>query len=227
MTVIHLDMKQVNKAVREHLAARGEKWCHVCQWPLSFEAFYRNKRTPDGLSGHCRQCMKASRARYYAENTEKVLARQARYRSENAEKAKARLARYYTENKERLKANRVRYYAENTERQREQAARWQAENPERVAAISANRRAQKLNATPPWLTDEHREAIEHHYRLAKLLNRLFCTPGAWHVDHIAPLINGDISGLHVPWNLRVITAKENLSKHNNLIPKLLEGGLTK
>ena len=194
MTAIYLDMKRLTKAVKEHLAARGEKWCPVCQWPLSVEAFGRCKSNPDGLGRQCRQCNKTV---------------QARFRSQNPEKEKAAQARYYAKNKEKVG---------------EIVARWADKNPEKVAAIGANYRAQKRNATPSWLTDEHRAEIERHYRLAKLLNRLFCTPGAWHVDHIAPLVNDDISGLHVPWNLRVITAKENQSKSNSLIPELVDKG---
>lgn len=78
----------------------------------------------------------------------------------------------------------------------------------------ALRRAKKMQATPKWLTEQHLKEIKNTYREC---------PDGYHVDHIVPLCGENVSGLHVPWNLRIITAEENLKKSNKLINEVING----
>jgi hypothetical protein len=74
------------------------------------------------------------------------------------------------------------------------------------------RRLAKLQRTPSWLTDIDYERIGNEYKLAALLTKV--TGSSWHVDHIIPLQGKMVSGLHVPSNLRVLPATENIRKSN-------------
>jgi hypothetical protein len=81
-----------------------------------------------------------------------------------------------------------------------------------VLADCAKRRAAKLKRTPKWLTPFDKLKIECLYQLASMRNRE--SDRKWHVDHIIPLQGAFVSGLHVPDNLRVILAIDNMRKNN-------------
>lgn len=74
---------------------------------------------------------------------------------------------------------------------------------------SAKRRAAKLTQSPPWADHEKIKAV---YQLAQELTKSTGVPH--HVDHIIPLTGEAVRGLHVHTNLQVITATENIRKHN-------------
>ena len=90
--------------------------------------------------------------------------------------------------------------------------RWKKENVGAVRAGTIKRRLSKINRTPNWLTTDDHWLIKEIYDLAALRTKL--TKIKWHVDHIVPLQGINVSGLHTPWNLQILTAKENIKKRN-------------
>jgi hypothetical protein len=110
------------------------------------------------------------------------------------------------------------YTARNAEANRSRAAEWQKINKEkrahikqryaaanrgRYASYTAKRRAILLNAMPKWVDPED---ITFVYEIAKMFSMT--------VDHIMPLQAKNSCGLHVPWNLQLMTKEENCAKHN-------------
>ena len=89
---------------------------------------------------------------------------------------------------------------------------WRQRNKDKANALYAHRRASKKNATPPWLTKTDKEEIAELFTVCQMFK--VYTGQSYHVDHIAPLTNSFVCGLHILCNLRVIPAFDNLSKNN-------------
>lgn len=90
--------------------------------------------------------------------------------------------------------------------------KWRKNNLAKHNANSAKYRASKLLATPRWLNKEHLKQIEEFYIKAEYLTKT--TGIKYTVDHIMPLQGKDVCGLHVPWNLQILTQTENIRKLN-------------
>lgn len=150
--------------------------------------------------------------KYYQNNKESVLARCRKYRHENKEKMSARSKRYYETNKDEANRKRKIRYANNKGVAAESDRRYSQANLEKKRAWTAKRRAAKLQRTPPWIDREDLKLINSIYAEARLLEEI--TGEKHHVDHIVPLQGELVSGLHVPWNLQILTAEQNISKGN-------------
>ena len=134
----------------------------------------------------------------------------AKVRVNRADELKARKKAEYHRNKERNKPKRKQYNIANADKLRARARRYAKENPESFRERNATRRARTRNATPPWLTKEMRAEIKVLHAEANALKAKFGV--TFDVDHIVPLDGRHVSGLHVPWNMRVITQAENRSR---------------
>lgn len=130
---------------------------------------------------------------YLLDNRKQISLRQKQYRINNSDKIKKQQREYYYNNKERLLAN---------------LKQWNVTNAGSKNAHTAKRKARLLNATPKWLTAEQMKQIEDIYKLAYEQGKA--------VDHIIPLQGKVVCGLHVPWNLQLLSKSENSAKSNRL-----------
>lgn len=214
------------------------KTCKGCAQVKVLSLFPKHKQMADGHLNFCKVCHyeknKANRAakpnarkeeharlrerkgfmtmaEYTAKRNEnpkgkKTIAREWAQRNKSAQAAYRK--EYEKANKERIAARRAATLVERREVKR----LWRKNNLGLVLADCAKRRAAKLKRTPKWLTPFDKLKIECLYQLAAMRNRE--SGQKWHVDHIIPLQGAFVSGLHVPDNLRVILAIDNMRKSN-------------
>lgn len=90
--------------------------------------------------------------------------------------------------------------------------KWKLANPAKNAAARMKYHATKLQRTPKWLTALDLDHIRLFYEAASFMSQE--TGVKFQVDHVLPLRGEEVSGLHVPLNLQVITAEENVKKWN-------------
>lgn len=161
---------------------------------------------PRKTKGACVECLKVewakgneTRADYFREYNKR-------------EDVKDRKNGWYQENREQVIA------ASNTiplHKKAQYKRDWKERNTVWTRADTKARCRKHRDATPPWLTRKQKSEIRQLYQIAITMTQT--TGEQYVVDHIVPLRSHEVCGLHVPWNLRVITQEENLKKSNKLV----------
>lgn len=145
----------------------------------------------------------------------------------NKEKRSESKKRSVAKHREKVRARMANWYAKNREIVAQKRKIWCAANKPKIYASNAARRAAELLATPPWVSAYQSELEAIYFERLRVDAQ---TGVKHHVDHIYPLKGKNSCGLHVPWNLRIIPASENIRKKNkepdqNIITSQMTNGL--
>jgi hypothetical protein len=201
------------------------------------------------VSGACLACARKNRSEWGKTNKEKLRLAQIERRKANPEKHREHNRRWEKDNPDKVRDMRRRWAEANPDKVRESGRKWREANPDKqneasrrwteanrehdskrrveyrkanrakYNALQKRRQATQLKAMPHWLTPEHHAQIVDIYEQAVIAEQL--TGVEHHVDHIEPLQGKDRCGLHVPWNLQVLEARENFSKGNRTVRHVL------
>ncbi len=188
--------------------------CKICircglNHPISPQFFQRDKQKFDGLSPYCKLCKKGLRHGGYLRRREKEIARTRQREKENWHKVYERKRQYKRRFPEQDRLSAAKYRAQKREQLNAKDRQRIKASPGKNAAKSAMARAQRRRAAPPWLTKEQKAEMTRLYVEAACIG--------YHVDHIYPICRENFSGLHVPWNLQLLSPIENLKKGNRFV----------
>ena len=138
------------------------------------------------------------RKAWYEKNKKRLIDKAIKWNQDNPKRRKEIKTQWALNNKDKLNKSRKQ---------------WKENNKAKIYTATSVRRANLLKATPKWVTKENLKDIESFYICSQMFSMY--TGQKYHVDHIIPLQGKLVSGLHVPNNLQVIPAKENLTKSNS------------
>jgi hypothetical protein len=214
------------------------KTCTSCLLEKDRLDFYPRKDRPCGLQSICKDCEKVRcssrrvRRPRPAERTKEQLL-QKRRETYNKNKtainetrkkwiARTKITRDAVYNAWRLQnkkqiAERARLWRKVTNNKSRK--KWASKNKHILNEITSRRRAARKRATPKWLTKQDRMLIRDFYLAATEFEQF--AGCKLHVDHIVPLQSKDVCGLHVVWNLQLLTEVENMKKGTKLLTEVL------
>ncbi len=151
--------------------------------------------------------------RWASRNVEKIRAKKRRAHVRHREHNNARTAAWQKANRDQKCRADTAWRHAHPDLCAGYSSKWRKNNRGAMNAALARYRAMQRLATPSWAD---MTAIKAIYVKAARLTRE--TGTAYEVDHIVPLQGRFVCGLHVSYNLQILTQAANRWKNNKLLP---------
>ena len=144
----------------------------------------------------------------YKETKDRVVKWQEKKRRENGIAPRSLSQQTKQEKKEVYK----KWLERNRAKINEQQRKWRQSNKEKLRPYQSAYNAIRWKRTSIPLAKLHLEQIVKVYEKRDYKTKQ--TGIEHHVDHVVPILGKNICGLHVPWNMQIIPAKQNRIKSN-------------
>jgi hypothetical protein len=216
----------------------GHKICSKCKTERPFDDFklkFNKKKGIFKMDSWCQQCYKINGQERYQANLSEERKKGLDYYYAHKERAK----QYYLDNKEKAQQYQLQWIKDNPEYRKQ----WEKDNP----GYSRKYLAKKMKTDPCYAMSANARAAIHQFIHKKKgfsiilgcdwqtfkshIEAVFThgmswdNHGEWHVDHLYPLVKAWKDGFEhfveacKYKNLGPKWAKDNLKKHDNLIPE--------
>jgi hypothetical protein len=193
---------------------KTNKHCNKCNQIKGISEFGRRLLPASkkySVKSHCKQCCKKIARKYYLQHQKDAIDKQRQYYAEHREEMMLVMKSNYRKNY----VNRQEYRKNNKDKIAKAYKQYYKNNKAYMAFIASVKRSNKKTHTPKWVD---KEKIALVYLKAFELGLL--TGLKYNVDHIYPLKNKNVSGLHVWENLQVLEQSLNFHKSNKNITYL-------
>lgn len=195
------------RTVKAHECAATsiKKRCNECGEEKPLSEYHKQSTCKYGVRNKCKDCAKARALRNYHDNRERQVQRKRKYNADTRERRLEYLRDYRSKDEKRELIASLR-------------SRWNAENPDKLRANNARNyiknRARRARATPAWADMQYINDIYKNVAEAEILFQSIGLSVKLHVDHVVPIVNDRVCGLHNEFNLQILTREQNLQKYN-------------
>jgi 5-methylcytosine-specific restriction endonuclease McrA len=214
------------------------KLCKLCGETKDKTLFWKSKITLDLCYSHCIECAKKENKERYEKNREQRILKAKEWIANNRERHQQFVKNWTKNNRTQVNAYLKEYRKDPSVKAKQKAYRELVKPVVKIKSKKYNQRPevklrarqlqiskqpflkakisvynkQRLDRVPLWLNQNHIDIIDMFYQARDHMNTI--GPTKFHIDHIVPLKGEIVSGLHVPWNLQILSEEENLAKSN-------------